>query len=314
MFHKRNKTLMSPFLFDDELLGSILNHYLLPVEKICAMRTCKRFAKLITNQSTLSRDVMKQYERMQVCSICKCKCRGTVCSRFKMFAHTQCVWKLHDTWIYTQEGYGGGIMYRPKVGRTPDKAHVKIKAPKYVDVINVAGNWNTVSTVYRRMSPRNHNIMEYSSVENRLLKVHLWMQNYHTKLDEWENKYARLMVVPMRKRLVLDITKAVRMILAMPKTKLALPRTQEEYYQMMILVYGMVQDFVAHMAGWFGERTNRRMGEWFSEVHSICTMSKKHDGAVNKTVRMILRHLTIPQHFVSTIESLDFDSDAMWIV
>lgn len=275
----------------EPLLKDTLLPFMTEIDRLCFMRTCKTAYRIVGRKP----DINIQYQRAGFCAICKT--RHTVSYRdrsSRMYAHPRCIDARHKHFTYFNGGRMNGLVYENKSGKFEHSSfnqnpQVQIFGPQYVDIIN-RDNAMTVSSLYRRLAPRNHFIMDYAKYENVLLTQHIWFFNHKNLIIE-ADKYFRHKEwhkVRITSRKKLDVYKLyMHRLLGIPERKT--PKYPTNILELVNYVHTLCCDcmtFIDQMTIWHNNLKRKHGHDWFSEAHRIL-----NNGTLEQTKVYVFSHI-----------------------
>lgn len=262
------------------------------IDTLCLLRTCKQMGIIIGK----SVDVNGQYQRLKVCCICKGKHDVAYRDRLsKLYAHPKCINRKYAYWTYFNAGRPNGLVYRNKTQRyeiNPQKPSVQIYGSEFMDVVN---NYNsmTVSSIYRRLAPRNHHILEYERTEDVMLRQHIWFLNNKNMIfnaDRYfrQKEWHKLRITKGKRLDVYDLYKYT-LLAKETSTKPIFPTTLQE---LVIDVNSLCLDcssFIDKMRIWYDNLKRRHGYNWFHEAHTILD-----NGTIEQTRTYVFNYVHSP--------------------
>lgn len=247
--------------------------FLNEIDLVCFMRTCKTAYKMVGKIP----DVNGLYQRMKFCSICKQKHDVSYRDRSsKMYAHVKCINRRFAYWTFFNGGASGGLVYKNKKEKyntsTGLQPTVQIFGTEYVDIIN-RDNTMTVSSLYRRLAPRNHTVLDYEKCEDVLLGQHVWFSNNkhmiidadkYFKCREWQ----KLRISKGKRVDVYKIYKH-RLLTKVSRVAPSYPSSLQELVNAVHILYIDCQTFVDQMTNWHSNLKRAHGYNWFHEAHML---------------------------------------------
>jgi len=260
----------------DSFPTGIMKECVLPfldeIDVSCLLRTCKKMGNLIVK----SPDVNRQYQRLKICAICKLEHDIAYRDRSsKLYAHPRCINRKYAHWTYFHVRARNGLVYRKKIQKyeqNPQKPTVQIYGSEFVDVIN-NDNSMTVASIYRRLAPRNHKILEYEKTEDIMLRQHIWFLNHKNlifRADRYfkQKQWHKIRITKGKRLDVYNLYKY--MILAKETSEnITFPRTLQELVNNVNSLCLECGSFIDKMHIWHDNLRQRHGDNWFHEAHTI---------------------------------------------